>query len=232
MSIHCPSRKALTRAAFVTSACAGGLLLTAGIASAHIESDPAAVEAGTAATVGFAVEHGCEGSPTTELRFQVPETVTDAQPVDKNGWTTSIDGRVVTFTGGSLGPTTTDTFAITFTAPAETGTIHFPVVQHCEQGENAWIELPAADGTEPDRPAPAVKVTDGPPTSDDLAGDHGGAESGGGHHDSETASEGDEASDTGDDGVSGGLIAAGVIALAIIGGAATLVVRRRRDTTG
>jgi uncharacterized protein YcnI len=212
----------------------GAFLFVQGTALAHIESDPGAVEAGKTATVGFVVEHGCEGSPTVELRFQVPAEVTQAQPVDKAGWTTAVDDRVVSFSGGSLDPETTDTFEIEFVAPSEPGTIYFPVVQRCEDGETSWIEIPTSDATELDLPAPAVEVTAGPPTSDEVADGHDEGD-GNAHHEAEPTEEvADAAEDTeseGSGGVSGGLIAAGVIAVVVVGGT-VLLVRRRRDTTG
>ena len=54
------------------------------------------------------------------------------------------------------------------TAPAEAGEIRFPVIQTCEQGELAWIEIPAEGAAEPEHPAPTLKITAGPPTAEDL----------------------------------------------------------------
>lgn len=160
--------------ATIGAACAT-VLLGVGAASAHIDADPAAVEAGTVATVSFAVEHGCNGSNTTQLEFKAPDGVTDATAVDKSGWTTSAAGGTVTFAAGNLDASTPDTFSITFTAPTTPGTIYFPVVQTCAAGETAWIELPVDGGAEPEHPAPAVLVTDGPPTDDQLAPAHDNA---------------------------------------------------------
>lgn len=149
-----------------------GVLLLAGTASAHIDPTPAAVEAGAEATVAFGVEHGCDGSPTVELQIQIPDGVTDAQPVDQDGWTASTadgtDGQVVTFADGSLDPETPADFAITFTAPTAPGTINFPIVQTCEVGQLDWIEIPVEGQEEPEHPAPAVLVTSAPPTSEEI----------------------------------------------------------------
>ena len=212
------------------------LLATAAAASAHLDPDPAAVEAGTEATVGFVVEHGCDESPTVSMQIRVPAEITDAAPVAKDGWDASITEDVIEFTGGSLDAATSDTFEITFTAPSEPGPIYFPAVQTCLDGELAWIELPDAGTEELESPAPEVLITDGPPTADDLAGhedDEGGGE--GGHHEEEPAAEAaapEGASATEDSGgVSGALIAAGLAAIAIVGVTA-LLVRRRPDTTG
>jgi uncharacterized protein YcnI len=161
-----------TTIATATAATAGVLLL-AGTASAHIDPTPAAIEAGTEVTVAFGVEHGCDGSPTVELQIQVPAGVTDAQPVDQEGWTASTadgaDGQVVTFADGSLDPDMPADFSISFTAPTTAGTINFPIVQTCEVGQLDWIEIAVEGQEEPEHPAPAVLVTAAPPTSEELA---------------------------------------------------------------
>lgn len=146
-----------------------GVLAGVGLASAHIATDPAAVAAGTATTVGFLVEHGCNGSNTKQIEIKVPSGITDAKAVGKTGWTAASAAGTITFSGGSLGATTPDTFQLSFTAPATPGTIYFPIVQTCVVGDTAWIELPQAGQAEPQYPAPAVKITSGPPTSADLA---------------------------------------------------------------
>ncbi len=146
-----------------------GLLAGVGIASAHIATDPAAVAAGTATTVGFLVEHGCNGSNTKQIEIKIPSGITDAKAVDKPGWTAASARSTVTFSGGNLDATTPDTFHVSFTAPALPGTIYFPIVQTCAVGDTAWIELPQAGQAEPQHPAPAVKITSGPPSSADLA---------------------------------------------------------------
>ncbi|MEP7201627.1 MAG: DUF1775 domain-containing protein [Ilumatobacteraceae bacterium] len=155
--------------AFVTAATSAAfVLVTGGIASAHIDPDPIAIQAGTSGAFAFNVEHGCNGSPTTSMKFQIPDGVTDAVAVDKEGWTATVTGNTLEFVGGPLDPEQEDHFNITFTAPAAAGDIHFPVIQTCEAGEIAWIEIPAEGADEPEHPAPTIKVTEGPPTSADL----------------------------------------------------------------
>ncbi len=144
------------------------LLMAAGIASAHVDPDPAAMQAGTPGTVAFHVEHGCDGSPTTSMKFEIPDGVSGVAAVDKDGWTASLNGNVLEFKGGPLAADQADHFDITFTAPSQPGDIRFPVIQTCEQGELAWIEVAAQGEAEPDHPAPTIKITQGPPTSADL----------------------------------------------------------------
>ena len=154
-----------TRMIAGVAAGAAGLLLFAGAASAHLEPDPASITAGEAATVAFNVEHGCDGSPTIELQIKLADGITDAQPVAKEGWTSSVADGVVTFGGGSLPATTEETFSITFTAPTTDGALVFPSIQRCTVGQINWIEPTVEGQPEPEEPAPVVQVTGGSPAA-------------------------------------------------------------------
>jgi len=237
--VHNRRHRRLARLAILGLVMIDAALVPVGAARARLDPEPVTIEAGTTATVGFTVSHGCDGSPTMEIRIQVPEEITDARPIDKSDWTTTIDGRIVSFFEGRLESSVADSFEISFTAPSEPGTYYFPTVQICEQGESSWIESPAADGTEPEHPAPGVIVTTGPVNDEGSSG-----ESEGGHHDSpETGQENEQESTTevGQDseaqapetaeegeGIATGLVATGVVALLIIAGTVLLV--RRRGT--
>ncbi len=144
------------------------VLFVGGVASAHIDPDPIAIQAGTSATVAFNVEHGCDGSPTTSMQFEIPDGVSDAVGVAKDGWTATLTGNTLEFAGGPLGADQADHFDISFTAPSTAGDISFPVIQTCEQGEIAWIEPIVEGAEEPENPAPTIKVTEGAPTAEDL----------------------------------------------------------------
>jgi uncharacterized protein YcnI len=144
------------------------VLMVGGVASAHVDPDPIAMQAGTTATVTFTVAHGCSGSPMTDLKLQIPAGVTGVKAVDKAGWTATVTGTTVDFKGGPLAADTPDHFDITLTAPAQTGDIHFPAIETCEKGEIAWIEIAAEGAPEPELPAPTIKITEGPPTSAEL----------------------------------------------------------------
>jgi uncharacterized protein YcnI len=109
---------------------ARGLVLIAGViavvatpAVAHVEPEVSEVPAGSAAIVPFTVEHGCEGSPTVELAFQVPDDAANVQPVDKDGWTSAVDDDVVTWSGGPLPADEEAAFEVAFTAPEDVGTV-------------------------------------------------------------------------------------------------------------
>ena len=136
-------------------------------AFAHIDPDPKDAPAGSEQSVGFTVEHGCEGSPTVQLDMRLPDGVTEPIPEAPAGWTASVVDNVVTFVGGPLPDDVEETFRVRMTLPSSPGsTIYFPFVQRCEQGEIRWIDLPSdGSGTDLDEPAPAMNLTAAIPTT-------------------------------------------------------------------
>ncbi len=154
----------IRRLVLVAATTSALLLATGGLASAHIDPDPVEAQAGSRLTVGFTVEHGCEGSPTVQLDMRLPEGVADpvTEPVD--GWDGSVeivDGETIaTFAGGPLADDVEGTFSVTMTLPPMPDeTIYFPFVQRCEVGEIRWIQVPDEPGDEVDEPAPAMALT-------------------------------------------------------------------------
>ncbi|MGN6696189.1 MAG: YcnI family copper-binding membrane protein [Aquihabitans sp.] len=221
------------------TAAIGVALLIAGPASAHIHTDPEEVKAGTENTVGFVIEHGCDGSPTTKIELQLPDGVTGISAEDQDGFTASVDGQVVTFDGGTLPDGTEQAFAATFTAPTEAGTIDIPRVQTCEVGETSWIEPEVEGQPEPEYPAPQLVIAPNPDATTTTTA-------------AETTTTGDAASTTatsapavttttapatGSLGASEPddsdntplLIAAAVVAIAIAGGVIYLLARKKDD---
>ena len=155
---HRTHRRALVR---VVVAAAAAWVVVPGVAFAHIDADPAEVQAGSEQSIGFTVEHGCEGSPTTSLEMRLPDGVSRATPEAPDGWTGTLDGDVVTFTGGPLPADEEMSFAVRMTLPPVVDTtIYFPTVQRCEVGEIRWIGVPSdGSGDESEEPAPAVQLT-------------------------------------------------------------------------
>ena len=154
----------IRRFVLAAAACSAALLAVAGPVSAHIDPDPTEAQAGSRLTVGFTVEHGCDGSPTVQLDMRLPEGVTDAVSEPAQGWDESIetvDGdTIVTFAGGPLADDVEGTFDVTMILPPTPGTtIFFPFVQRCEVGEIRWIGIPIEPGDELDEPAPAMALT-------------------------------------------------------------------------
>lgn len=134
------------------------VLAVASPALAHIDPDPTDAQAGSEVSVGFTVQHGCDGSPTVQLDMRLPDGVSNPVAEPPIGWTGGIDGNVVTFQGGPLPDEQELTFRVRMILPPTPDTtIYFPFVQRCEVGEIRWIDIPR-DGsdTELDEPAPAM----------------------------------------------------------------------------
>lgn len=227
------------------------LLLIAAPAFAHITANPGQATAGERAEIDLRVSHGCDGSPTTTLSVQIPETVAAvtpefvpgwtvdttmgplAEPVEVHGETVSEGIREVTWSGGSAIPDGLFfDFGLSVQMPDTPGeTLYFPVVQTCESGETRWIEIPAdgEDGHDLESPAPAVELV-AADAADDAAE---GAEDDSGGSEAATASEpvatAELATVERDAGGSGLLAAAGVAAgLALVVLLGVFVAGRRR----
>ena len=173
----------------VLALAAAAVLMPASAASAHVGIDITEAEAGGYTFATFRVPHGCEGSPTTKIKIQIPDGVVGVKPEAVPGWkvdilngpitpyesegTTISEGvQEVTWTGGPLPDAQVAQFGMSLKMPDEPGeTVYFKVIQTCEQGETAWIELPAEGATEePEHPAPAIKLI---AASDDEAAAEG-----------------------------------------------------------
>lgn len=173
----------LKKRSLSAAAVASGLLvLTATGASAHVSVTSTVTTAGAYSVLTFAVPHGCDGSPTTKLAIQVPDdfaTVTPGvnpnwnvekvmtklvKPVDDGhgGQYTERVSEVVYTAKTPLADGYRDTLDVQVKLPDAVGkTLTFPIVQTCEKGETAWVQIPTADQKEDDleAPAPALTIT-------------------------------------------------------------------------
>jgi uncharacterized protein YcnI len=159
-------------------------------AAAHVSIADGEVAAGSSEVVTFVFSHGCDASPTTTVRIQMPASIQAVNPTIDANWDIekvmeTLDEPIT----GSHGEQITERVAeVVYTAKApvadgyravlELGmtipedaagqTIYFPTIQTCEQGETAWIEVPAEgqDAEELEAPAPAVIVVAAEETSD------------------------------------------------------------------
>ena len=182
------------------------LTLLAGPVWAHVSANPGEVPAGESAVIAFRIAHGCDGSPTTAVSLQIPDTVAGVTPEFVPGWTietttgplsepVELHGeavtegtREITWSGGEAIPDGTYfEFGVSMQLPDQPGeTLYFPVVQTCESGETAWIQVPEAgeDTHDLETPAPAITLTDG-----DASEDHAEASEANGHSEAAAASE-------------------------------------------
>lgn len=81
------SRRAKRALAVVTIA-AGALFVAAGPASAHVGVTPSHLPAGASTILAFSFSHGCEGSPTTAITFELPPEIPAAKATLLAGWQT------------------------------------------------------------------------------------------------------------------------------------------------
>jgi uncharacterized protein YcnI len=163
------------------AAVAVAMLAVTSSATAHVVLEKKEAPAASTYKAVLQVGHGCEGSPTTSIRVQIPEGVIAVKPMPKPGWElTTKQGeyaqaydyfgekltegvKEVAWTGGNLPDEWYDEFVLRVRLPdAAPGTvIRFPVVQECVEGVHRWIEVPA-EGQDPDsvaEPAPFVTLT-------------------------------------------------------------------------
>ena len=156
-------------------------LALAGTAGAHITANPGEAPSDGYATLDFSVGHGCEESPTTEVRIQVPPSVPTVTPAvhplwdlaTKQGKKDKVELHGETITRGvseviytAKKPLPGDrldllTLSVKLPAGEEGETVYFPTVQSCEKGQNRWIQIPAEgeSADELEEPAPAVVLT-------------------------------------------------------------------------
>jgi uncharacterized protein YcnI len=157
-------------------------LAPGGSASAHVSIAEDEVAAGSAAILTFSFSHGCDGSPTTQIRIQMPESIPTVAPTINANWDaekvmealdTPIEGshgeqitervsEVVYTAKTPVADGFRDTFELSVSIPADAAgqTLYFATIQTCETGESAWIEVPeeGQDPDELDSAAPSIAV--------------------------------------------------------------------------
>lgn len=168
--------------ATTTLVAAGLLALSAPLAaSAHVDVQPTSTAAGSYSLLTFAVGHGCEGSPTTGILIDIPESITSVTPTINPGWRIDkvTDDLAAPRADGEAGSAATRVSQVRYTAdtpladglrttfelsvqlPADAAgqTLAFPVLQTCEVGETDWSEAAVEGEEEPAHPAPSILVT-------------------------------------------------------------------------
>ena len=186
--------------------------LVAAPAGAHVSGTPSETAAGSFTVLTMSVPHGCDGSPTTKVEIQVPESVLSVTPTrnpyyDLEANIEKLDEPVADAHGNEVTERTAsivytsndplpegqrDTFELTFQVPDAAGeTLAFPTVQTCEKGETGWVEVPSEgqDAEELEHPAPSFEVTDA-----SAEGGHGAEEAAAGPAEETTSDDTQEAS--------------------------------------
>lgn len=159
---------------------------TSTAAWAHPGFRPPEVPAGQRTEVVLAIAHDCElpgggSSPTTVVEVQVPDSIAEAQPLERDGWTLNLVGEA----DGSIlraewtrdaGTTESEPpeFRLLITPATQESTTSIPwkVYQGCEEGQYRWgagsedepsVDLTVTPGTS--TPPPASPTSTVSPTS-------------------------------------------------------------------
>ena len=182
-------RRRALRAGTVLAVAAAAALVGAAPALAHVTAQPDTAEQGSYSVVSLRVPTESDTAGTVKLQVTLPtdHPISSVRTTPRAGWTATltksplnppvdVDGRTVTEAisavtwtadpGVRIGPGEFADFPLSL-GPLPTGIdrLVLPVVQSYDDGEVvAWDQQPAADGSEPERPAPVVTLT--PATGD------------------------------------------------------------------
>ncbi|WP_424533483.1 DUF1775 domain-containing protein [Sphaerisporangium viridialbum] len=165
---------------------AGALALTLGLALpalAHVTINPGTAEKGAWTKIAFRVPNERDKAQTTKLEVQFPTDhplpFVSVRPVP--GWDVKLtkgklpkpvvsdDGDKVTesvlkitWTGGKIEPGQFQEFEVSVgPLPKDADELTFPTSQTYSGGEVVkWADAPKADGSEPEHPAPVLKLVD------------------------------------------------------------------------
>ena len=136
-------------------------------AMAHVEASPEKVPADSVARITLAAE-GEKSVPAVKLTVQMPAGVTDVTAHPAPGWRRSVNGRIVTWSGGKIQEGKEGKFSFSAHMPATPGRVLvFPSLVTYANGKVVhWIgtessgtpaprvELTASQQSEPPPPAP------------------------------------------------------------------------------
>ena len=158
-------------------------------ASAHVTVTPSGTAAGSYTVLTFAFSHGCEGSPTTAIAIDIPESIACVSPTLNPNYTIEkvADGdrtsRVVYTAITPVQDGYRDTIELSLQLPEDAAgdTLAFPVLQTCEVGETDWNQVAEEGEEEPESPAPVIVVTEatgdghghGAATEESASDEHG-----------------------------------------------------------
>jgi uncharacterized protein YcnI len=175
-------RSLLVRAGAVTATAAAFLLAVAGPASAHVTVNPNAATQGDYTKIAFRVPNETDSTDTTKLEVNLPTDTPIASVSLKPlpGWTATAvksklatpiktdDGEVteaitkITWTAGvgaAIKPGQFQEFEVSLGPLPATKQVVFKALQTYSDGTVVrWIDEPTADGSEPEHPAPVLKL--------------------------------------------------------------------------
>jgi periplasmic copper chaperone A len=178
------TRRSALRAGTITAVAAAAIVVGAAPAFAHVTAQPGEAEQGSYSVISLRVPNESDTAGTVKLEVTLPadHPITSVRTTPRAGWTATMTKaplnppleshgrqiteavRTVTWTadpGVRIGPGEFVDFPLSLgPLPTNTDQLVLPAVQTYDDGEVvAWDQPPAADGSEPERPAPTVTLT-------------------------------------------------------------------------
>jgi uncharacterized protein YcnI len=133
-------------------------------ALAHVEPSPEKVPANNVSKITLSAE-GEESVPAVKLTVQMPAGVTDVVAHPTAGWTQSVKGRIVTWSGGKIPHGATGKFSFTAQMPDTPGKVLvFPSLVTYADGSRVVRHAGSeghAHGIGTDQPAASTAATAG-----------------------------------------------------------------------
>lgn len=185
----------ISRALFTTAAAGSTVLLSAGIAAAHVTVDAPGATQGGYSVLTFKVPTESDTASTTKLTVTLPE-FKSARPEPIPGWQSAVEKNAdkeitaVTWTAdpGAPGipPGYFQRFALSVGPLPTEDELSFSATQTYSDGQIvSWNQPETSDGSEPEHPAPSVPLAEG------HGGDHHGGAAMPAHHMDEASDESD-----------------------------------------
>ena len=130
-------------------------LVVVPVAAAHVEPSPEKVPAGSVSRITLSAE-GEETVPAVKLTVRMAPGVTDVVAHHTRGWKQSVNGRIVTWSGGKIPDGAVGKFAFSAKMPNLPGhVLVFPALVTYQDGKVVhWIGAESSD-----TPAPRVTLT-------------------------------------------------------------------------
>ncbi|AYJ47455.1 YcnI family protein [Rhodococcus sp. P1Y] len=157
----------LRRASVLAGVTSLALAVGAGAASAHVVVSAPGAEQGGYTVLTFRVPTESDTAATTSVKVELPG-LNSARTQPLPGWTSVVDknaeglATAVTWTAGpgaEVLPGQFQQFLLSAGPLPEEESVSFPATQTYNDGEIVeWNEEPAADGSEPEKPAPTLEL--------------------------------------------------------------------------
>ncbi|WP_018653999.1 YcnI family protein [Actinomadura flavalba] len=181
---------AVRRIAVLTACTAAALACGATAASAHVTANPRSAEKGGFSKVSFRVPNERDDASTNKVVVRLPldHPIAFVSVRPTPGWTVKVEKSkldepveahgsklteavsTITWSGGRIDPGNFEEFDVSLGPLPEIDRMVFPAEQTYTGGEVVkWDQPPAADGSEPEHPAPVLTLTDAAPAARKVA---------------------------------------------------------------